>query len=47
VGFRGFIAESFDRILLKWLPESDEKIDENRPAYIEYGRMLKIYLPLV
>ena len=42
------INDAFDRIFLKWLPDSKENYDENRICYMEHwGETTKIYVPLV
>lgn len=52
------LAETADRILLKWLPDSKEAFDETRPLFCEYFHMefvytdpnkltTKIYVPLM
>lgn len=51
------LADTFNRILFKWLPESNENFDEARPDFCEYFNfeyvtkepeklMTKIYIPL-
>ncbi len=52
------LAETFNRIFLKWLPQSQETFDETRPVFCEYLKMeyirtdpeklvTKLYIPLV
>lgn len=43
------ISDTFDRIFLKWLPDSSENFDENRFCYLEHSgkETTKIYVPLV
>ncbi|KPK32005.1 MAG: hypothetical protein AMS24_05160 [Chlamydiae bacterium SM23_39] len=42
------INDAFDRIFLKWLPDSKENYDENRICFMEHrGETTKIYVPLV
>lgn len=51
------IDETYDRIFFKWLPDSKENVDENRPCFAEYFNIefvktdqskliTKIYIPL-
>jgi AraC family transcriptional regulator len=42
------INEAFDRIFLKWLPNSKENYDEKRICFMEHwGETTKIYVPLI